>query len=147
MEENLSKLTTLIGSMELSPSEFETVLWLSEQETKHVENLCRIMDVLKNYKEETFKKYVTIHKDKYESDVHYFDTLDDANEFAMERWNAVKNEPEHHVYVGLSSSVLMDENGEYYSGSLDLIFPIGAFDSSEPGLYRTTVNFRSFQAI
>lgn len=50
MDENLSKLTTVIGSMELAPSEVGTVLWLSEQDTQYVDDLCRIMEGLKYLK-------------------------------------------------------------------------------------------------
>lgn len=47
MEENLSKITAIIGSMEISPSEVDTVLWLSEQNRERVDDLCRIMEYLK----------------------------------------------------------------------------------------------------
>lgn len=147
MGENLSKINEIIGSIELSPSEVGTVLWLTEQDSKRVDDLCRIMGALKDYKAETFKKYIAVHKDKYESDVYYFDTLDEANEFASQKWESVNNESEHHVYVGFATDVLRNENGEYRRTSLDLIFPIGAFDSSEVGLFRTTANYQIFEAI
>lgn len=51
MEENLSMITAIIGSMELSPSEVGTVLWLSEQDPERVDDLCRIMKYLKEYKD------------------------------------------------------------------------------------------------
>jgi hypothetical protein len=51
MEENLSKITAVIGSMELSPSEVGTVLWLSEQDSSRVDDLCRIMEYLKAYQD------------------------------------------------------------------------------------------------
>lgn len=147
MDENLTKITAIIRSMELSPSEVGTVLWLSEQGDKRVDDLCRIMAELKNYKEETFKKFAAIHKDKYEALTYYFDTLDEANDFASRTWVTVKNIPDNHIYVGISTDVFMDDSGNYCSGSLNLIFPIGAFDSAEDGLYRTTVNYQIFEAI
>jgi len=51
VDENLSKITAIIGSMEISPSEVDTVLWLSEQDPEHVDDLCRIMKYLKEYKD------------------------------------------------------------------------------------------------
>lgn len=147
MEENLSKITAIIGSMEISPSEVDTVLWLSEQNQERVDDVCRIMSFLKDYTVETFKKYTVTHKDGYRAGTYYFNTLDDANEFAMQKWRSIVNEPEHHIYVGISTSVSINEKGEYYSNSLDLVFPIGAFDSSEIGLFRKTVSYQIFEAI
>lgn len=147
MEENLSKITAIIGSMEISPSEVDTVLWLSEQNQERVDDICRIMSFLKDYTVETFKKYTVTYKDGYQAGTYYFNTLDDANEFAMQKWRSIVNEPEHHIYVGISTSVSINEKGEYYSNSLDLIFPIGAFDSSEVGLFRKTVSYQIFEAI
>lgn len=49
MDENLSKINEIVGSMELSPSEVGTVLWLSEQNQLRVDDLCRIMKYLKEY--------------------------------------------------------------------------------------------------
>jgi hypothetical protein len=51
VEENLSKITAIIGSMELSPDEVCSVLWLSEQEPDRVDDLCRIMSYLKDYQD------------------------------------------------------------------------------------------------
>jgi hypothetical protein len=51
MDENLSKINEVIGSMELSPSEVGTILWLSEQDPLHVDDLCRIMGRLKEYQD------------------------------------------------------------------------------------------------
>lgn len=51
MGENLSKITAIIGSMEISPSEVDTVLWLSEQDPERVDDLCRIMKYLKEYQD------------------------------------------------------------------------------------------------
>lgn len=50
MEENLSKINEIIGSMELSPSEVGTILWLSEQDPERVDDLCRIMEGLRYLK-------------------------------------------------------------------------------------------------
>ena len=50
MEENLSKINGIIGSMELSPSEVGTVLWLSEQDAKYIDDLCHIMEGLRYLK-------------------------------------------------------------------------------------------------
>lgn len=47
MEKNISKINMIIGSMELNPSEVGTVLWLSEQDQHIVDDLCRIMEGLK----------------------------------------------------------------------------------------------------
>lgn len=147
MEENLSKITSIIGSMGLSPSEVDTVLWLSDQDPGRIDDICRIMSHLKGYVKETFKKYTVTHNDGYQAGAYYFNSLDDANEFAMQKWRSVTHQPQHHIYVGISTDVSINEKGEYYSNSLDLVFPIGAFDSSEVGLFRTTVSYQIFEAI
>jgi hypothetical protein len=51
VEENLSKITAIIGSMELSPSEVGTVLWLSDQDSSRVDDLCRVMEYLKAHQD------------------------------------------------------------------------------------------------
>lgn len=51
MDENLSKITAIIGSMEISPFEVNTVLWLSEQDPERVDDICRIMEYLKAYQD------------------------------------------------------------------------------------------------